>query len=159
VPDDSVVDYGMTKGVFGRAGLLVLFSAWITPYASWAQGPDSFRLDNPGLYRTNSTMTFFNNVRLNWMMPSDATPPSVSPTRQNASVPQQSHLADRLTDSLPKFDYATGEVSFLYGRSTGKYGGEFKQGYIIGEVGNDKMQISAGALYEDSSFRFPRKGR
>jgi hypothetical protein len=153
-----VVDYYMTKGVLG-VSFLVLFSAWIAPHSSRAQEPDSFRLDNPGLFRNNSTMTLLNNVALNWTMPNDAAPPPVSAPRQNASISQRSHLSDRLTDSLPKFDYATGEIGFLYGRSTGKYGGEFKQGYIIGEVGNDKLQISAGAAYEDSSFRFPRKGR
>lgn len=51
-------------------------------------------------------------------------------------------------------DYVTGEVGFLYGRSTGKYGGEYKRGYIIGETGDDKFRISVGASYEDSTSRF-----
>lgn len=59
----------------------------------------------------------------------------------------------------PYFDYAGGEVGFLYGRSTGKFARDFEQGYIIGEVGNDKMQISAGAFYEHSSGRLQRLGR
>lgn len=51
------------------------------------------------------------------------------------------------------FDYAGGEVGALYGRSSGKYGREVEQGYILGEVGNDKFQISAGASYERSTHR------
>ena len=30
------------------------------------------------------------------------------------------------------------------------------QSYIVGTVGNDKFQITAGASYEESSFRIPR---
>jgi len=56
------------------------------------------------------------------------------------------------------FDYASGEVGFLYGRSTGKFGREVEAGYILGEVGNDKFQINVGASYENSSGRFPRFG-
>jgi hypothetical protein len=59
----------------------------------------------------------------------------------------------------PLFDYATGEVGFLYGRSSGIFGREVEQGYILGEVGNDKFQISAGAAYEHSSGHVPRFGR
>ena len=57
------------------------------------------------------------------------------------------------------FDYARGEVGFLYGRSTGKFDREVEAGYIFGEVGNDKFSISAGALYEHSNGRVPRFGR
>jgi hypothetical protein len=56
------------------------------------------------------------------------------------------------------FDYASGEVGFLYGQSTGKYGVEVEQGYIFGEVGNDKVHISVGAAYENSSGHVPRFG-
>jgi hypothetical protein len=56
------------------------------------------------------------------------------------------------------FDYAHGEIGFLYGRSTGKFNGDVEQGYFIGEVGNDKVHVTAGAFYENSSGRFPRLG-
>ena len=48
--------------------------------------------------------------------------------------------------------YVTGEVGFVYGRATGKFGGDYKEGYIIGEVGNDKLHITVGAAYEDSNW-------
>ena len=52
--------------------------------------------------------------------------------------------------------YFGGEVGFLYGRSSGKFGGDVMQTYMLGEVGNDKFQINVGASYEESSVRFPR---
>jgi hypothetical protein len=55
--------------------------------------------------------------------------------------------------------YVTGEVGFVYGRYTGKFGGDYKEGYIIGEVGNDKLHISVGASYEDWNGRSFRLGR
>ena len=52
--------------------------------------------------------------------------------------------------------YYGGEVGFLYGHSTGKFGGDDIQTYILGEVGNEKFQITVGASYEESSGRIPR---
>jgi hypothetical protein len=52
-----------------------------------------------------------------------------------------------------------GEVGFLYGRSTGKFGGDVKQTYMIGEVGDDKVHITVGASYEDSNIRTSRWNR
>lgn len=54
---------------------------------------------------------------------------------------------------------AGGEVGFLYGRSTGKYGREEFQTYIIGTVGNDKFSFTAGYLHQEISGRVPRWGR
>jgi len=48
-----------------------------------------------------------------------------------------------------------GEVGFLYGKSTGKYGREDFQTYIIGTVGNEKFSITAGYLRQESSGRVP----
>jgi hypothetical protein len=50
--------------------------------------------------------------------------------------------------------YSGGEIGVLYGR--GKHGSEAMQSYIVGTVGNEKFQITAGASYEESSFRIPR---
>ena len=50
-------------------------------------------------------------------------------------------------------DYASGEVGFLYGRSIGKRGVEVEQGYILGEVGDDKFHITVGASYENLTRR------
>jgi outer membrane receptor protein involved in Fe transport len=44
-----------------------------------------------------------------------------------------------------------GELGVFYGKGEGKYGGDLFQSYITGGVGNDKFNISAGAMYEESS--------
>ncbi len=46
-----------------------------------------------------------------------------------------------------------GEIGVFYGGSGGKYGREDFQAYILGGVGNEKLQISAGASYQESSGR------
>jgi outer membrane receptor protein involved in Fe transport len=57
-------------------------------------------------------------------------------------------------------NYATGgEAGVFYGKSGGKYGREDKSAYIIGSVGTDKVQFTAGAAYEESSGQVPRFGR
>ena len=53
--------------------------------------------------------------------------------------------------SVPDQVYYGGEVGVLYGRWTGKGGGDLMQSYILGTVGNDKFQISVGAEYDESS--------
>ena len=58
----------------------------------------------------------------------------------------------------PKFTYANGEVGFLYGRSSGKFGRDVEAGYILGTVGDDKFNITVGASYERSNGRVPRFG-
>lgn len=46
-----------------------------------------------------------------------------------------------------------GEAGVFYGKSSGKYGREDFQAYIFGGVGTKKLQISAGASYQESSGR------
>ncbi len=56
--------------------------------------------------------------------------------------------------------HVSGEIGASYGTSigSGKYSAESESGYIIGGVGNDKVQITAGASYENTTFRGPRFG-
>jgi hypothetical protein len=49
-----------------------------------------------------------------------------------------------------------GELGFLYGKSSGKYGREDFSSYIIGTVGNDKFSITAGFLHQETTFNNPR---
>jgi hypothetical protein len=49
--------------------------------------------------------------------------------------------------------YYGGEVGVLYGQWSGKGGGDMWETYVVGTVGNDKFQITAGAAYEESSGR------
>jgi hypothetical protein len=52
--------------------------------------------------------------------------------------------------------YYGGEVGFMYGHSSGKFGGDEFGTYIEGGVGNDKFQINARASYQEWNGRFPR---
>ena len=56
-------------------------------------------------------------------------------------------------------NYTGGEVGVFYGKSSGKYGREDMEAYIIGGVGNDKFHITAGAAYQESSGRVPWRHR
>jgi hypothetical protein len=49
-----------------------------------------------------------------------------------------------------------GEMGFLYGKSSGKYGREDFSTYIIGTVGNDKFSITAGYYHQETTFSGPR---
>jgi len=51
---------------------------------------------------------------------------------------------------------AGGEFGVFYGKSSGKYGREDFQSYIIGGVGNEHFSITAGASYQESSGNVPR---
>jgi len=55
--------------------------------------------------------------------------------------------------------YYGGEMGAFYGHSSGKFGRDDFGSYITGTVGSDKLQISVGASYEESSGRFPRWAR
>jgi len=82
-----------------------------------------------------------------------------SPSRNvPATFSRDKDSSDYPLDLRPGY-YVTGEVGFVYGRSTGKFGGDYKEGYIIGEVGNDKVHITVGASYEDWNGRTFRLGR
>jgi hypothetical protein len=121
-------------------------------------------LDNPvfGLPFSNrevfSLSTTFN---LMGTVPRSFLPLSTAMESPRASLPPTStkDSSDRLFDLRPNFNYVTGEVGFMYGRSSGKFGGEYKEGYIFGEVGNERIHISAGASYEEWNGRVPRWGR
>jgi hypothetical protein len=51
--------------------------------------------------------------------------------------------------------YVGGEIGFLYGKSTGKYGRDFESGYVIGEIGNDYFHFTVGTSYTRSSGSGP----
>ena len=58
--------------------------------------------------------------------------------------------------SPPDRFYYGGEIGFLYGHSIGKGSGDMMESYILGQVGNDHLQINAGAAYEDWNGHAPR---
>ena len=97
----------------------------------------------------------FSFASLSWQTPVDFLP-SFTPKEQ------RSVASSRISDSKDSFDnvvelrardriYVGGEVGFVYGRSTGKYGGEFESGYVIGEIGNEHFTLRVGTSYGRSS--------
>ncbi len=58
--------------------------------------------------------------------------------------------------SLPDRFYYRGEIGFLYGHSIGKGSGDMMESYILGQVGNDHLQITAGAAFENWSGQTSR---
>jgi hypothetical protein len=56
---------------------------------------------------------------------------------------------DEMLSSSANPIYYGGEVGFLYGRWSGKGGGDTWESYVVGTVGNDKFQITAGASYDE----------
>ena len=49
-----------------------------------------------------------------------------------------------------------GEIGFMYGHSSGKFGGDEYSSYITGGVGNEHLQINVGASYQEFNGRVPR---
>ena len=59
--------------------------------------------------------------------------------------------------SMKRFNYG-GEIGFSYGSSTGgKYGREDFSSHIIGGIGNDRFNVTAGVFYHESNLRIPRQ--
>jgi len=56
---------------------------------------------------------------------------------------------DEMLSSSANPIYAGGEIGFLYGRWSGKGGGDMWETYVVGTVGDDKFQITAGASYDE----------
>ena len=126
-------------------------SAWVRSVAAPA-------LLEGGYFSFSSALTWTQPTSPNFLpgLPTMAPQRAVATSSAVAARDSSKEVVDVQRSNL--FDYAGGEVGFLYGRSTGKFGGETKQAYIIGEVGDDKFHISAGAAYEESSWRVPRSG-
>src|SRR5437870_770935 len=94
-----------------------------------------------------SAQYFFFATGLNWIEPVPNFLPGLPAAPQPSGVARSDPSKDgkdssKETVDLARkdwIDYVHGEVGFLYGRSTGKFGGELEQGYVIGTVGNDKF--------------------
>lgn len=77
--------------------------------------------------------------------------------KYNASLRYRTDTVPRIGDLRLNDGSAGGEVGVLYGRSSGKYGGDLFQSYIIGTAGNEHFQVTAGASYEEWTGRSPRR--
>jgi hypothetical protein len=102
-----------------------------------------------------SFMTAFN-----WQTPVPFLPPFNPVQPESVAFPATIDRGESLDNvvELRAADrvYVGGEVGFFYGRSSGKYGYEDFQTYIIGTVGTEKFSITAGFLHQESNGRFRR---
>jgi hypothetical protein len=96
------------------------------------------------------------------MTPLDFAPLAYLPAVNSSKARAESSYGDDEADPVSLLRssqvYVSGELGFFYGTSTGRYGGGSDiGGYVIGTVGNDRIQVTAGASYEESSVRYPRR--
>jgi hypothetical protein len=101
----------------------------------------------------------FSFASLSWQAPvsflpsfSPKEPRSESPsTFPDSKNPLDNTVELRARDRV----YVGGQIGFLYGSTTGKYGGSFQSGYVIGEIGNDYFHLTVGTSYSKSNGSGP----
>jgi hypothetical protein len=158
----------MTKrALFAVAGF---FGLCLSMSAQQTQRPeqlpfDGTTLDRPWVRTPSLTLedreSFFFSTAFGSMRTTEDFLPAYSPWEpQSVALPNASgrrNPVDNVVDlrALDRVQFG-GEIGFLYGKSSGKYGREDFQTYIIGTVGNEKFSITAGYLYQESSGRVPR---
>ena len=158
----------MTKrALFAVAGFLGLcLSLSAQPTQSLEQFPfNGSTLDRPFLPLPPLNLADqqrFSFATFSWQTPVNFLP-SFSPKEPrsvaSSAIPDSKNSLDTVELRARDRVYVGGEVGFLYGRSSGKYGREFESGYVIGEIGNDYFHLTVGTSYERSSGRVPRWGR
>jgi hypothetical protein len=126
---------------------------------------DGATLDRPWVRTPSLTLedreSFFFSTAFGSMRTTEDFLPAYGPWEpQSVALPSASNRrnpVDNVVDlRAPDRLQFGGEIGFVYGKSSGKYGREDFQSYIIGTVGNEKFSITAGYLYQESSGRVPR---
>jgi hypothetical protein len=67
---------------------------------------------------------------------------------QHSAIDGKDNASDIMESPMDRVYYG-GEVGFLYGQWSGKGGGNMWETYVVGTVGNDKFQITAGASFDE----------
>lgn len=65
--------------------------------------------------------------------------------------------AESMAAEKASLSWTGGEVGFMYGHASGKFGGDVFSSYITGGVGNEHLQINAGAAYQETNFSRGRR--
>ena len=97
-----------------------------------------------------------------YLAPSDVgTVPIMRPSAASNSRPQMAaadpkDLTGEWISSPSNHVYYTGEIGFMYGQWSGRGSGDYWQNYVAGQVGNDKLQINAGASFENWNGNSPK---
>ena len=152
------------RALLAVAGLL---GCCLSLSALQAQMPGQIPFEGPSLDRaflplqplTLADQQRFSFATVSWQTPvnflpsfSPKEPRSVTPsTFADSKDPLDNTMELRARDRV----YVGGEIGFLYGKSTGKYGGSVESGYVIGEIGNDYFHLTVGTSYTKSSGSGP----
>jgi hypothetical protein len=157
----------MIKGAI--AAVLGFFALCLPLGAQQLSGPERLLLDGTGLdYAQSPWVSLENRDRFLFstafgsMRPSENYLPAVDPTGPlSYSAPRtlsDKNPVDNIVElTAPSRFYYGGEFGFLYGKSTGKYGREDFSSYILGTIGNDKFQLTAGFFHQETTVNFPRR--
>jgi hypothetical protein len=152
----------MKRALFAVAGC---FGLCLSLPAQQAPSPEQLLFDGGTLYRPSLSLAdqdrFFFSTSFGAMQATSNFLPTFSPMGPRSVVAPATLDSKDSPDNVMEFKStdrirAGGEVGFLYGKSTGKYGREDFQTYIIGTVGNDKFSFTAGYLHQESSGQVPR---
>ena len=116
------------------------------PVRPWSDG---------GWLASENALTQTGMVSLDFFPAAFWTPEVVSGSRTNGVHNSRSvnsgtdgkDLPQEMLRSTPI--YSGGEVGFVYGQWSGKGGGNMWETYVVGTVGNDKFQITAGATFDE----------
>lgn len=126
----------------------------------WLDGPQvSTGIVDPGYSFASqwvqmgfTSQNLFPDMSLNGAQPSSAQTPNVGRVHSSNGKDlggDGKDIGDEMMESPLSRVYYGGEIGFLYGRWSGKGGGDMWESYIVGTVGNDKFQITAGASYDE----------
>jgi hypothetical protein len=176
----SVVNYRVMKRVF--AAVLAVAGLGLTSQIARADFDPIFGFYRPELFATVGSDALLRDLSLtrflDGSMPGSTelgrmgnAPVANFPIGLVSAEPQKSrgkaNSVGRVIDPKDGKDYSSvesmamekasltwtgGEVGFMYGHASGKFGGDAFSSYIMGGVGNDQMQINVGAGYEESHF-------
>src|SRR2546430_104212 len=97
-----------------------------------------------------------------YLAPSDVGPVPVrklntsSNSRPGNLAAHGEDLSSEMISSPLNQVYCTGEVGVMYGQWGGKGSGDYVGGYVWGQAGNDKFQITAGASFDNWSGSSPK---
>jgi len=144
-------------------------SALDTPARLTLSRPEFFSpMDGSSFTDAYLTLALFNGQRLpasselGWtgMAPLDPFQddlPSAAELEQANSAPVDGKdlPSEMISPPLSPF-YYSGEVGVFYGRSSGKFEREIMETYFLGQIGNDKFQITVGGAYGESNVNAPR---
>ena len=156
----------MKRALFAVAAF---FGLCLSLSAQPAQGPEQLLFNGSALNRPflevpslslQNRDRFLLSTSFGTMVATSDFLPTFSPVeRRSVDSPAMLDSKDSLDDVVemraPDRVYVGGEVGFLYGKSTGKYGREAFETYIIGTVGNEKFSITAGFHHQEISGRGP----